>query len=81
VSILEGILGFCFISLPAISAVVGVVLCLRQRQRVSPLRRRATVISLAAVVAENIYFIVMFAILPNGAGPVYNDTLYEHQED
>jgi len=37
-------------------------------------------VSLAAVVIENIYFIIVFVFLPNGAGPVYNDTLYHHHE-
>jgi len=37
-------------------------------------------VALAAVVVENIYFIVVFVYLPNGAGPVYNDALYQHHE-
>lgn len=79
-SVFKGALGLSFLLLPTIGAVIGLILGFRQRQRASRLRLVATIFSLAAVVAENIYFIVVFAFLPNGAGPVYNDALYQHHE-
>jgi hypothetical protein len=78
--ILKGILGFIFLSLPAIGPVIGIVLAFHRRQETSRLRLGATIISLVAVVAENIYFIGVFVLLPNGAGPVYNDSVYQRHE-
>jgi hypothetical protein len=54
VSIFLGILGFIFLSVPALGAVAGIVISWRKRLESSPLRWGATVVSLAAVVAENV---------------------------
>ena len=52
----------------------------RRQQEVSRLRWCATISSLAAVVTENIYFIMVFDLLPNSTGPVYNDAIYHHHQ-
>jgi len=80
VALLEGILGLGFLSLPAICAVIGIILAFRRQQEVSRLRWCATISSLDAVVTENIYFIMVFDLLPNSTGPVYNDAIYHHHQ-
>ena len=75
-SILKGTLALSFLLLPTFGAVIGIIVAFRQRSGAPSLRLVVTIFSLAAVVAENIYFIAMFVFLPNGVGPVYTDAMY-----
>lgn len=76
--VLKGTLALSFLLLPTLGAVIGIILAVRQWHGASSLRLVATIFSLAAVVTENIYFVVVFVFLRNGAGPVYTDAMYRH---